>query len=144
MCTHPVDPPPVQMCLGGTTHEGPQGDSYDGCHAEDRHRKTPVFVASPYVCDCSSNDVDTNGTRTATEKASYDQCGEVWRGCGRNEPDLIKQSKSVEWRRGMDSSSLHLRGTRYKHQSSQAYDPCSPSKARRAVGRPQRLCSMKQ
>ena len=35
MHTYPVDPPPVQMCLRGTTHERAQGNSYDGGHAED-------------------------------------------------------------------------------------------------------------
>lgn len=39
------------MCLRGAAHEGAQRDTDYACHAKDGHRKTSVFVASPYVCE---------------------------------------------------------------------------------------------
>ena len=97
--------------------------------------------AGSHTCDSSSNDIDTNRTCATAEEASYDQRGEVRCRCRRDEPDLSKQSKLVGARHNTICCSWHLRGTRYKHQSSQAYDLCSPSRAQRAMGRPPRLRS---
>ena len=93
------------------------------------------------TCDSSSNDIDANRARTATEEASHDQRRKVRCRCGRDEPDLFKQNELVQLRLSTDSCSLHLRGTRCRRQSSRAYGLCSPSRARRAMGRPQRLRS---
>lgn len=51
MYTHPVDPSPAQMSLRSASDERTQGNADDACHAEDGHRKTSVFVASPYICE---------------------------------------------------------------------------------------------
>jgi len=99
--------------------------------------------AGTHTCDSSSDDIDADRARTATEEASYDQRREVWRRCGRNEPDLFEQNELVEWRRGTDLRFSHLQGTGCKHQSSQAYGPCSRSRVRRATGRLPRLHSMR-
>jgi len=105
-------------------------------------------IADPRTCNSSSNDVDTDRTRTATEEASYDQCREVWRRCGRDEPDLSRAGKTCQsgvWKRAtLLRVVLDLQGTRCMLQSTQAYDLCSPSRARRAVGRLPRLHSTRQ
>jgi hypothetical protein len=49
MCTHPVDPPTVHMCLRSTANEGTKSNANDTRHAKNRHRKTAILIALPNI-----------------------------------------------------------------------------------------------